>query len=99
MKNCRTICSEVASEVRDMMQRAIMDGYDSVYYEKEYGTALVVVEVYQRKVSGWWQTFTDVIVSHESAWHTSPLLTKAIQAILPSWDTMEKEVNGRMSFQ
>lgn len=91
MKNQQTICNEVAQELREQMAIAIECGDEALYYEKEYGTAFISVDIYQRKISGWWITFTDVLVNHEDAHHQSPRLTEAISKALPDWDKMSEE--------
>lgn len=91
MMNYNTICNEVAQELKAKMAEAIECGDEALYYEKEYGTAIVTVDIYQRRVSGWWMTFTDVVVAHEDAHHQSPLLTDAIKQALPDWDKMSED--------
>ena len=90
MKNYNQICKEVACDVKHEMQTAIEFGYDSFNYEKEYGTAIVIVEMYQRYVSNYYMTFVDVVVAHEDAHHQSPRLTNAIKKSLPDFDTMQR---------
>jgi hypothetical protein len=91
MKKQTMICNEVAQELREQMAIAIECGDEALYYEKEYGTAFISVDIYQRKVCGWWMTFQDVTVAHEDAHHQSPRLTEAISKALPSWDKMSEE--------
>ena len=91
MMNYNTICNEVAQELKAQMAEAIECGDEALYYEKEYGTAIVSVDIYQRRVSGWWMTFTDVVVAHEDARHQSPRLTEAISKALPDWDRMSED--------
>ncbi len=91
MMNYNQICNEVAQELKEQMEIAIECGDETLYYEKEYGTAFVSVEIYQRRVCGWWMTFQDVTVAHEDAHHQSPRLTEAISKALPSWDKMSEE--------
>ena len=91
MMNYNTICNEVAQELQEKMKIAIECGDEALYFEKEYGRAFVAVDIYQRRVSGWWMTFTDVVVAHEDASHQSPLLTDAIKQALPDWDKMSED--------
>lgn len=91
MKKQTMICNEVAQELREQMATAIECGHDELSYEKEYGSALVIVEIYQRRVGGWLTTFTDVVVAHADARHQSPRLTEAISKALPDWDAMEND--------
>ena len=91
MMNYNQICNEVATELREKMAEAIECGDEALQYEKEYGTAFISVDIYQRKISGWWMTFQDVTVAHEDAHHQSPRLTEAISKALPDWDKMSEE--------
>ena len=91
MMNYNTICNEVAQELKAQMAEAIECGDEALYYEKEYGTAIVSVDIYQRRVSGWWITFQDVVVAHEDARHQSPRLTEVISKAIPDWDKMSED--------
>ena len=95
MMNCNRVCNEVAKELKEQMAIAIECGDETLTFEKEFGTAFVQVDIYQRRVSGWWMTFTDVVVAHEDARHQSPLLTDAIARALPDWDKMSDEHKRR----
>ena len=95
MMNCNKICNEVAKELKEQMAIAIECGDETLTFEKEFGTAFVQVDIYQRRVSGWWMTFIDVVVAHEDAHHQSPRLTEAISKALPSWDKMSEEYKSK----
>lgn len=93
MKRYERIIQEVAADVKDEMQFNIEFGYDSMQWEKYYGTAVVIVEVSERHTSFGWMTFTDVVVAHEDGHKSSPLLQEAIEKALPSWDKLKEEFN------
>lgn len=88
------ICNTVANDVKDMIKTALEFGDDKVYYEKEYGTAFVAVDIRPVNLrNGYYMMVTDVFVAHEDTKHNSPLLTDAIRKALPDWDEMETEYN------
>lgn len=100
MTNHQEISRHIASEVREQIQTAIEYGCEFLYYEKEYGTALVVVDIYPKKLdNGMMMTVTDVQVAHEDARHHSPRLAECIRENLPNWDEMESEVTDRTHYQ
>lgn len=91
MKRYEKIIKQLASEIKDEMQHRISFGYDTMNYEKSYGTAIVVVEVCKRRTSFGLTTFTDVIVAHQDCRKNSPLLTQAITQVVPDWDRLEDD--------
>lgn len=95
MKKYEIICEQVAADVKDIMQTVIEADETNVSYEKEVGDAMVIVEVYQRRVNGWMMTFTDVVIAHEDCRHRSPLLRKAIEKSLPDFDKMQAAYENR----
>lgn len=95
MMNYQTICTQVAAGVKDAMQTAIAEGEQDMTWERYFGTAVVIVEVAQRNVNGWLQTYTYVTVAHEDAHHQSPRLRSAIAKALPDWDEEERRIRLR----
>lgn len=87
------ICKEVANDVTERMEKCITFGDDTLYYEKIYGDAMVVVDIYPEHLpTGFVMTITDVCVSHCDPKHESPLLTQAIRESIPDWDTMADRI-------
>lgn len=93
MKKVQEICSEIQKEIKEQMYDAIMMRDDRMYYEKEYGTAFIAVDIYTIPLTyGRYMTMTDVYVAHEDAKHESPLLTAAVKEVIPDWDKMKYDL-------
>jgi len=91
MKRYERIIDEICVEVQKEMEHCILDGYNRLHVEKEYGTAWVDVEIH---VVPSWLKLTDVqvIVSHEDGHRRSPNLEQAIIACLPDWYNIEERM-------
>jgi hypothetical protein len=91
MKRYERIIDEICVEVQKEMEHCILDGYNRLHVEKEYGTAWVDVEIH---VVPSWLKLTDVQVRvlHEEEHHQSPTLEKAIIACQPDWFNLEEEI-------
>ena len=95
--NRKKLLNEIAGDVHYEMQTAIEDGYDWIRYEKEYGAALVLVEVREIPMSnGMVYDDVEVAIQHDDDdRRLSPLLEKAIREALPDWFEIKREVEGR----
>jgi hypothetical protein len=98
MKNYRQICREVASDVQAMIEDAVTFKNDSITYEKEFGTASIIVETGYEHKNGWLHPYTIVVVMHDDCCHTSPRLTEAIERALPKWSDIEKIIEEQMEY-
>jgi hypothetical protein len=98
MKNYKQICQEVASDVQAMIEEAVTFKNDSITYEKEFGTASIIVETGYERKNGWLQPYTIVVVMHDDCCHTSPRLTEAIEKALPDWYNIEKKIEEQMEY-
>lgn len=98
MATLQNIIRETTNGVLLKMQDTFELGDDRMYYEKEYGNAVVCVEIHEvRCVNGYCIDDVDVWVAHEDSKHDSPLLTEAIRKALPDWWTIKREVEQRMT--
>jgi hypothetical protein len=91
MKRYERIIDEICKEVQKEMESCIIENYDRLHVEKEYGTAWVDVEIY---VVPSWLKLTDVQVRvlHEDDRHQSPTLEQEIIACLPDWFDIEERM-------
>ena len=93
MEKIEKFIKEIAGEVKDAMVLNIESGWDRLYWEKEIGTALIVVEVSEVRLrNGSYIDDTDVYVQHENPEHTSPTLERAIRKALPNWFDLKDEI-------
>lgn len=93
MLNRERFISELVDDVRCEMKTNIECGFDYMYYEKEYGTATVCVDVTEyRQSNGMYNEVTDVYVTHEGE-QQSPLLEALIRQSIPNWMDVKREVN------
>lgn len=98
MTKLQNIIRETTNGVLLKMQDTFELGDDRMHYEKEYGNAVVCVDIHEvRCVNGYCIDDVDVWVAHEDSKHDSPLLTEAIRQALPDWFTIKREVEQRMT--
>lgn len=85
MNKSETIITEVAAEVRTMMENHILAGAKGLHFEKVYGNAYVDIDYYSPSV-------VSVMVSHFDTGHRSPLLEDEILKALPDWSEVYNEI-------
>ena len=84
---------EVVTAVHDEMYECIEQGMGNMYLEREYGMALVSVEVEIRRLrNGMLYDDVDVVITHDGHDGRSTRLEKAIGEALPCWFNVEREV-------
>lgn len=96
--NRQKLLNGIASDVRSEMVTTIEDGFDWFRYEKEYGTALVLVDFREiRLTNGMLYDDVEVAVQHDDDnSRISSNLEKAIREALPDWFTVKREVEDRL---
>lgn len=98
MKNYKQICKEVAGDVQNEIERAVVFNDGNVTYEKQYGTAVIHIETGYQSKNGWLHPFTTVAIIHDDCCHTSPRLTQAIEKTLPDWSKIESNIELQMEY-
>ena len=96
--NRQKLIIDIARAVHDEMYDCISQGWDRLSWEREYGLALVRVEVaLVRLRNGMYIDDVDVAVMHDDNGHESPLLEKAIREALPDWFNVKDEVERQIA--
>ena len=96
--NRQKLINEIARAVHDEMYDCISQDWDRLSWEREYGLALVRVEVeLVRLRNGMYIDDVDVAVMHDDSTHESPLLEKAIREALPDWFNVKDEVERQIA--
>ena len=91
MANLEQILKDLHYGVLSKMEDTILAGGTSFHYETEYGCAFVDIDFHEVCNFPWLSADWDVTVSHEDGHKRSPLLEKAIEAVMPDWfETKEK---------
>ena len=91
MTRIESILNEVRTGVQAEMETTIMDGDNRFHYEKEYGDAYVDIEFREIFTGAFFLEDWDIHVCHEYSRKESPLLEKALKAVMPNWfETKER---------
>ena len=85
MTRIENILNEIRTGVLSEMEETLLDGDNRFHYEKEYGDAYVDIEFREIFTGAFLLEDWDIHVSHEDARKESPLLEKALRAVMPSW--------------
>lgn len=92
MKKLQRIITTVADGVREEMVSSIAAGFGHTSYERQFGTAYIIVEVKEKQLpTGFYDTDVDVCVLHDDIMHVSPNLEQAITDALPDWFAVRYE--------
>lgn len=95
MKKVATICSEIAAKMEKEMLEALEFGYQSIFFDAQFGTAWVEVDMtFEKMRNGSLYPNTEVSVMHKEDNKKSPLLEKAIYEALPTWEHVESIFNS-----
>lgn len=87
MKKLEKICNEIAAKMEKEMLEVLEFGYQSIFFDAQFGTAWVEVETtFEKMRNGSLYPNTEVSVMHQDDNKKSPLLEKAIYEALPTWE-------------
>lgn len=89
--------NEIASDIRTKIENHLVDYNRSLYYEKEVGGCLIVIDINVEQLSnGFLYQNTEVDIQHDNEQHHSPLLAEAIKNAMPDWLDIEEEIFGEL---
>lgn len=95
MTKIESILNEVRLGVQAKMEDTILGGDNRFHYEREYGDAYIDIEFHEVWTGAWYLDDWDIHVSHVDATKESPLLEKALRAVMPDWFKIKEELMPR----
>ena len=91
MTRIENILNDVRTGVLSKMEDTILGGDNRFHYEKEYGEAYIDIDFHEVYCGAFLLDDWDVHVSHEDATKESPLLEKALRAVMPDWFKVKED--------
>lgn len=92
MTRIESILNDVRTGVLSKMEDTILGGDNRFHYEKEYGEAYIDIEFHEVFTGAFLLEDWDIHVSHEDATKESPLLEKALRAVMPDWFKVKEDL-------
>lgn len=92
MRKIDNIIQMVAAGVKQDIIDAVLDEYDWIDYEKDFGASTVNVRIREVRTLVGLVDDVEVFITHANEKHSSPRLERAITEALPSWFTIKNEV-------
>ena len=91
------IINSIVKEVRAKIENHLANYNRNLYFEKELGGCLIVVDITVEQIcNGYYVQNTEVDIQHADEQHQSPLLADAIKKALPDWLEVEEEIFGEL---
>ena len=92
MKKLEKILKDVRKDIQARMEDTAYHGGKHFVYEKVIGTAYIDIDFWETCNFPWLHADFDIMVSHEDSHKRSPLLEKAIRAVMPDWFEIKEKM-------
>lgn len=94
----KEILSQIREDIVEEMYQCLLADMDRMYFEQQYGNAVVQVDIYEVRATCFEITDVQCYVLHfDCKERHSPNLEQAILDMLPDWFVMKHQIENRQT--